>query len=302
MNTQTSLTTDRLLIEPLTVNDNAFIFELVNTDGWLTFIGNRNISSQVEATAYIQKIVDAANIIYWVVKLKDTKIKIGIITFIKRDYLKHHDIGFAFLPAFANHGYAYEASSAVLNSIFHTHNLSHILATTIPENKSSIKLLKKLGLLFHNEIEIEKKTLCVYSASTDKLAINKITNSFFGIFTNTKNKKPDWDMLSRISIPEIRLISKTESSHTVYNLASFMEPRQKILSDGTLTEFEEHETLEQTIILSNIAQRHSEYEKSGILEGQVFKQKGNKFLQFIKTSEGWKISSVIWEDGQHDFK
>jgi RimJ/RimL family protein N-acetyltransferase len=293
---QTLLTTDRLLIEPLTVNDNNFILELVNTDGWIEFIGNRNVTSQVEATAYIQKIIDNPNTTYWVVKIKNNQTKIGIITFIKRDYLEHHDIGFAFLPNFANNGYAYESANTVLKNVIHQYNLSHIFATTVPENIISIKLLKKLGLFFDKEIEVEKEKLYVYGVSTDKLSINEITKSFFGVFTNSNNKQPNWNLLSSICIPEIMLISKNETTHTVYSLTSFIEPRQKILTDGTLTEFEECETIEHTKIIGNIAQRHSAYQKSGILEGTMFKQNGNKFLQFVKTNAEWKISSAIWED------
>src|SRR5437867_3917202 len=110
----TEITTDRLLINPLTQKDNSFILELVNTNGWLEFIRNRNINSEVEATAYIQKIIDNPSINYWVVRIKSNKVSVGIITFIKRNYLEHYDIGFAFLPAFANNGFAYEATRAVL--------------------------------------------------------------------------------------------------------------------------------------------------------------------------------------------
>lgn len=292
---QTILTTDRLLIEPLTVNDNNFILELVNTEGWIKFIGNRNVTSQVEATAYIQKIIDNSNTNYWVVKIKNNQTQIGIITLIKRDYLEHHDIGFAFLPNFFNNGYAYEAANIVLKNVIHQYNLSHIFATTFPENVTSIKLLKKLGLFFDKEIEVEKKKLYVFGVSTDKLSINEITKSFFEVFTNINNQQPNWNLLSSICLPEIMLISITETTQT-YSLTSFIELRQKILTDGTLTEFEEHETTEHTKIIGNIAQRHSAYQKSGILEGTMFKQKGHKFLQFVKTNAGWKISSAIWED------
>ena len=169
MNTETLLTTDRLLIEPLVLADNNFILELVNTDGWIKFIGNRKITSPMEATAYIQKILDNPNVNYWVVKLKDDKTAIGVVTFIKRDYLDHHDIGFAFLPDFCGSGYAYEATLAVLNKMVQQHNHSHILATTIPENSNSIKLLEKLGLQFEKEIKVEKETLHVYAVSIEKL-------------------------------------------------------------------------------------------------------------------------------------
>lgn len=132
--------------------------------------------------------------------------------------------------------------------------------------------------------------------TSDKQLIDEITKSFFSLFTNTNNRKPDFNLLSSLCIPEIMIISKTETKHTVYNLTSFIEPRQKILTNGTLTEFEEQEMSEQTLILNNIAQRHSTYKKKGILEGKLFYQNGNKFFQFVKTNNGWKISSVIWED------
>ena len=151
------------------MTDDNFILELVNTEGWIKFIGNRNIKSQVEANAYIQKIIENKNIFYWVVNLKDNQDKIGIVTYIKRDYLEYHDIGFAFLPTFQKKGYAYEATNAVLNKLVRQRNLSHILATTVPENISSINLLKRIGLVFEKEIEVEKESLHVYGASINQL-------------------------------------------------------------------------------------------------------------------------------------
>lgn len=56
-NTKTTINTNRLLIKPLSENDKQFIFELLNTDGWIKYIGNRNIGSEADATAYIKKIV-----------------------------------------------------------------------------------------------------------------------------------------------------------------------------------------------------------------------------------------------------
>ena len=166
---ETLITTDRLLIEPLALTYNTFILELVNSNGWLEFIGDRNVHSEDEALAYIQKIKDNPNITYWVARLKETNTPTGVITLIKRDYLEHHDIGFAFLPVVANKGYAYEAAKAVLSEIIKNAAHSHILATTMAANSSSIRLLEKLGLQFNKEIEVENKKLQLYSALTDKL-------------------------------------------------------------------------------------------------------------------------------------
>lgn len=56
----------------------------------------------------------------------------------------------------------------------------------------------------------------------------------------------------------------------IYNLQTFIEPRKKIFSDGTLTGFEEIETEEETKFMGNIAQRFSKYKKSGYQNGKYF--------------------------------
>lgn len=171
MHNPSLINTERLLLKPLTACDDSFILELVNTPGWLKFIGNRNINNLSDAGAYIEKILNTESITYWVVSLKENQQKIGVVTFIKRDYLDHSDIGFAFLPNFCKNGYAHEATKAVLNKIIKDKKLPHILATTIPENINSIKLLKKIGLNFEKEIEAGKDTLHVYGASTENLIV-----------------------------------------------------------------------------------------------------------------------------------
>ncbi len=299
MDNQVSITTDRLLIQPITVHDCDFIRELVNTAGWLEFIGDRNINSTADATGYIQKIIDNPHTVYWVVNLKDAQSAIGIITFIKRDYLDYHDIGFAFLPAYTGRGYAYEAAAAVLHNILRRYKDPYILATTNSNNVNSIRLLKRLGMYYEKEIEAAGEKMQVYAASTGKLCITETTRLFFNIFTNKEGKQPDFDLLREICIPEVLLISMADSERQVLNLASFTEPRKKILSNGELTDFEEREIYEETTISNNMAQRYSRYEKSGILHGQQFKTQGHKLLQFIKKNHAWKISSVIWEDSKN---
>lgn len=288
--------TDRLVLEALSEQDNHFIFKLVNTKGWLEFIGNRNVNSSDDAIGYIQKIRENPNVTYWVVKLKEERHSIGVITLIKRDYLEHHDIGFAFLPHYMNQGYAFEAANEVIRYVFEDLNHTHIQAIVLPSNQGSIKLLEKLGLRMERTIEPNQEPLYVYLSSTDHFFISKTTKAFFSAFTNKNGKQPNLDLLKSCCIPEVLIIRKTEHEETVYNLQSFTEPRQKLLTDGTLIEFEEEETLDTTTIVNTIAQRYSEYRKSGILQGMEFKQEGYKLFQFVKINNEWKISSVIWED------
>ncbi len=160
---QSNLATKRLVLNPLELRDSPFIFDLLNTENWIRFIGNRNINSDEDALNYIQKIKDNPDADYKVVRLKDELTPIGVITFIKRHYLEHWDIGFAFLPEFNKKGYAFEATRAVLavNKLDKSHQF--ILATTLKDNANSINLLNKLGLEYKEDILIGDDNLMLFS-------------------------------------------------------------------------------------------------------------------------------------------
>ena len=134
------------------------------------------------------------------------------------------------------------------------------------------------------------------TVNADELLIDHLTKSFFDIFTNANQQLPNWNIIHHICLPETIIIKNNGNNEEVYNLTTFIEPRKKILSDGTLTEFQEYELSEETKIIGNIAQRFSKFQKSGYFNDTYFKENGNKLFQFVKTSNGWKINAVVWED------
>jgi [ribosomal protein S5]-alanine N-acetyltransferase len=162
LDAEKTIVTEHLVLNQLSISDTDFIFELVNTPGWLTYIGDKKIYSTADAKEYIQKINTNQTIIYWTVKLKETHSSIGLVTFIKRDYLPYHDLGFAFLPSFNSKGYAHEAAQAVLVHLLENRAVEIILAISLPDNISSIKLLQKLGFQFKNEVQHENDVLHLY--------------------------------------------------------------------------------------------------------------------------------------------
>lgn len=292
------LQTERLLITSLSIHDANFILELVNTAGWLRFIGDRNINSNAKAQEYIQAIINNPKIDYRVVCLKASKQPIGIVTFIQKENLAHPDIGFALLSEFEKNGYAEEATICVLTQLASADEFTIILAVTDPENDKSIKLLQKLGLAYSHEIEVNQQSLNVYEASADLFMINDLCNSFFNVFNNSNGKTIHLDALKSICVAEIVIYTKKGGSYVAANLPNFITARQKILTDGTLMNFQEKEVYSKTIIQGNVAQRQSEYQKSGELNGTFFTQSGSKMFQFIKNMGKWKICSVIWEDAE----
>jgi RimJ/RimL family protein N-acetyltransferase len=71
---------------------------------------------------------------------------------IKRESLRDVDIGYALLPEFWSKGYASEAATAVLDYGRQVLKLNRIVAIVTPDNESSIKLLKRIGLKFESKM------------------------------------------------------------------------------------------------------------------------------------------------------
>lgn len=162
---QTIFFTDRLSLRPIAPEDHAFVLELVNTEGWLRFIGDRQVHHTEDAMRYIEKIRASPQILYWVVRTKEAQIPVGIVSFLKRETLPHFDLGFAFLPQHGGRGYAWEAASLVLNEMKKDPAHRTILATTLAGNSRSIALLEKLGFVFSETLENNGEALQVYRHS-----------------------------------------------------------------------------------------------------------------------------------------
>lgn len=154
--------TERLSLIPLNIDDATFIFHLVNTKGWIQFIGDRNILNVGLSKMYVQQLLDNENINYWVVHLKKENIPIGVVTIIKKDYLPFHDIGFAFLEKYQGKGYAFEAAERIIHYAMNDVKMENIAAVTQLDNIRSIQLLEKLGFHYHGIIENNGENLTLY--------------------------------------------------------------------------------------------------------------------------------------------
>ena len=132
--------------------------------------------------------------------------------------------------------------------------------------------------------------------AAEKRAIGIIVRQFFDAFANVDRKEVDLSNLYALFVPGCVIVKTCGSSPIVYSLAEFITPRQKLLSDGELVNFSEAEVWEETLVFGSIAHRFCSYRKSGVLSGEPFEAMGMKSIQLIKTEDGWKISSVIWDD------
>lgn len=157
------LETNRLRLHEITVADAPFYVKLFNSEGWLKYIGDRNVHTIADAENYIRKnylpSYEKHGYGSYTVQLKETGETIGACGLYKRDNLEHPDIGFAFLGEYLGKGYGYEAAAAVMEYGQTTLGIQKILGFTLENNVASIMLLEKLGLqksgtyLFENDEE-----------------------------------------------------------------------------------------------------------------------------------------------------
>jgi RimJ/RimL family protein N-acetyltransferase len=151
-------TTNRLTLSKITVQDAPFFVKLMNTPGFIKYIGDRNIRSVDDAASYLEndiiKSYQDNGFSYYKVELKEDLGNIlGIVGLLKREQLECPDIGFAFLPQNEGKGYAFEATSELMRLAKDKFNIAKVSAITLELNKSSIKLLEKLGLTFEKRIK-----------------------------------------------------------------------------------------------------------------------------------------------------
>jgi RimJ/RimL family protein N-acetyltransferase len=150
--------TERLFLRKLTVDDAAFMLDLLNQPSFIQFIGDRGVRTLDDAREFILTRYIAAyerlGFGLYLTLLRESQIPIGICGLVKRDGLDDVDVGYAFLPQYWSKGYASESVSAVLAYARNTLGIHRILGITTPDNISSIRVLEKAGLEFERMIKL----------------------------------------------------------------------------------------------------------------------------------------------------
>jgi RimJ/RimL family protein N-acetyltransferase len=168
------LETDRLTLRHLSTGDAEFILELLNEPSFIRYIGDKQVRTFDDARAYVLngpvKSYETYGFGLNLVELKSEGTSIGICGLLKRDTLPDPDIGFAFLPAYWNQGYAFEAAAAVMKHAHASLGVEIVLAITSPDNQASAKLLGKIGLRFDRVVKLAEDAAAVKLFTSDQTA------------------------------------------------------------------------------------------------------------------------------------
>lgn len=132
--------------------------------------------------------------------------------------------------------------------------------------------------------------------ATVKAELDRLTADFFFAVSFEEGANPRYENINELFIESGLLVKNSGSEPEINTLQKFIEPRQAAVRVGELTRFHEMELCETTEIFGNVAHRFCSYAKSGTMNGVPFTARGMISTQFIKTTAGWKISAMAWDD------
>jgi RimJ/RimL family protein N-acetyltransferase len=160
--------TARLVLREFTRADAPYMLRQLNESSFIENIADRGVRSLEQAAAYLENGAIASyrstGFGFWAVVEKSGGGTIGMCGLVKRPNLDHADLGYAFLPEFTGHGYAFEAGAACVEAARRDFALAQLLAIVNPENAASRRLLEKLGFQLQaiRAVHAGEPALCVY--------------------------------------------------------------------------------------------------------------------------------------------
>lgn len=155
----------RMNLRHLNEKDAPFVLEIVNSPGWLRYIGDRGVRDLDGANRYIDKNVNNYQVQgfgLYAMEMKDSGEVVGLCGLLKREYLPAVDIGYALLPQFEGRGLALEACKLVMDIAVTKLEMGTVFAIVTPANARSISLLEKLEFSLEKEIIEGGEPLLVY--------------------------------------------------------------------------------------------------------------------------------------------
>jgi hypothetical protein len=124
----------------------------------------------------------------------------------------------------------------------------------------------------------------------------RLSAAFFAAVSFDDGGRPGYDAIRDLFIPAGMLIRNTGDAPEVTSVDEFIAPRTALVESGALTSFYEGELVAVNHVFGTVAHRWCAYEKGGVQDGNAFEARGAISTQFVLTPEGWRMSSMAWDD------
>lgn len=128
----------------------------------------------------------------------------------------------------------------------------------------------------------------------DDAAIKKAVDDAYASISFKQGDQPHYDSIQYAFIPQAQLINYIGDTAQILSISDFERAFKNYIQTTNIHNFQEEEIWGRTDEFGNIAQRISSY-KTYINSTDIVKERGVNSFQLIKTPQGWKVSSIIWD-------
>lgn len=162
---KTILQTNRLLLRELTPGDAKNMYLLNLDPEVIRYTGDGPFASEPEARLFLENYdqYEKYGMGRWAVIRKSDETFLGWCGLKYSPDAGECDIGFRFFRKHWGQGYATEAAKACLEYGFDTLNLPTIVGRAMCDNLASVRVLEKIGLRYHCDVDFEGQPGVVYS-------------------------------------------------------------------------------------------------------------------------------------------
>ncbi|HEV8505216.1 MAG TPA: GNAT family N-acetyltransferase [Chitinophagaceae bacterium] len=162
-----NLTTERLTLRQLSINDQQDIFALRSDPEVNKYLGRQPSKTIEDAISFINKVTDNiknSNSIYWAITLTKTRAFVGTICVFNFSNEENScEIGYELMTKFQGKGIMKEALGLVIDYVFQTLKFQNIVAFTHHNNQNSTKLLTKFNFIKSSETDKENPDLDIFT-------------------------------------------------------------------------------------------------------------------------------------------
>jgi hypothetical protein len=132
------------------------------------------------------------------------------------------------------------------------------------------------------------------SHAPEEEAIKKAVDNAYSCISFKKGEKVNYNDIKNYFMPQAQMFNFRNDSLEVFTINQFVDMYRNIIETNGITSFYEEEILGTTDQFGRVAQRMSTY-KTYINTMDSITERGVNSFQLVKTPQGWKVSSIIWD-------
>lgn len=125
-------------------------------------------------------------------------------------------------------------------------------------------------------------------------AIKKAVADAYKAISFKKGEKVNFEGIKDYFIPQAQLLNFRNDSLEILTIDQFVKLYKDMVESNSISSFYEEEMKGTTDQFGRVAQRISSY-KTYINTMDSVSERGVNSFQLIKTTNGWKVSSIIWD-------